>query len=241
MMNVLIFTGGKSAGTEKASLFFACGWKPDYIVCADSGLDSYERYRLAFPDVICRDPDFLVGDFDSISNENLLEKYSSCPRKIYSHDKDYTDTQLALMHARNEFGEDCSIAMVGGNGGRTDHFVFIFESYAGPFHPDIWLCEEEVLYFLGEGRTAALGGLSREDRISVARIPSCFYGQGPVFRGFDWEQSYGEGMASLSNRISSSWMEEGKSPEIQAVKGSFIVFVPYGGNISVKISSERKN
>ncbi len=237
-MNVLIFTGGNSAAIEKASLFFDGGWRPDYIVCADSGLETYEKYRMAFPEIICRDPDFLVGDFDSIENRNLLEKYSACRRETYSHDKDYTDTQLALMHARNEFGQDCSIAMVGGNGGRTDHFIFIFESYAGPFHPDIWLCEEEVLYFLGEGCRAELCGLSREDRISVARNPSSFCGEGPVFRGFDWNQSYGEGMASLSNRICSQWMEDGKSPEIEAVHGSFIVFVPYGRKVSVNVSAK---
>ncbi len=84
------------------------------IIAADHGLNAADRLNIKL--------DFIVGDFDSVS-EPILRKYQeiSTPIKTFPTEKDKTDTQiaieLALMHNAGE------IHIVGATGTRLDHVL----------------------------------------------------------------------------------------------------------------------
>lgn len=67
--------------------------------------------------------DLAVGDFDSLSKEELLRVKKEAKRMHTSPaEKDDTDTQLALEEALTIFPE-ARITIVGATGGRLDHFL----------------------------------------------------------------------------------------------------------------------
>lgn len=79
-------------------------------------------YGLTIADSINLELDYIVGDFDSVS-ETILEKYRnvSTPIQTFPKEKDKTDTQiameLALMHSPSE------IHLLGATGTRLDHVL----------------------------------------------------------------------------------------------------------------------
>lgn len=87
-----------------------------YVIAADSGYDTALKLGIK--------PDLLVGDMDSIENvPNTVELYR------VKAEKDDTDTMLAISIAE-ERGAD-EIVIVGGGGGRADHFlsnIFMLEA-----------------------------------------------------------------------------------------------------------------
>lgn len=84
----------------------------DYIICADGGLRHMKKWQ--------RNPDLIMGDFDSCDH-NLLAEYESRNIAVlrYPTDKDYTDTELALNEAIKRGGKE--IIILGGTGTRLDH------------------------------------------------------------------------------------------------------------------------
>ena len=86
----------------------------DLIIAADGGAE-YCR-------VLDFVPDYIIGDFDSIEQENL-QYFRSIGSKVIQHpaDKDYTDMELAVMHAQS-CGVD-EIFVFGGLGYRWDHSI----------------------------------------------------------------------------------------------------------------------
>lgn len=113
----LIIGGGKIdySFTEK----YLSEQKFDSIICADSGLDAAKKLGL--------DVNFLIGDFDSVQNENLsefieLNSLNSNTKYIrYPKEKDYTDMHLALEWAVSQ--KPSEIIILGATGGRLDHFI----------------------------------------------------------------------------------------------------------------------
>lgn len=109
---ILIITGGQISSSFLSDLVV----KESYsmIIAADKGLIVADQLNLPL--------DFIVGDFDSVS-ESVLKKYEerSTPIRTFPREKDKTDTQLAielaLMH--NPFGID----IVGATGSRLDHVI----------------------------------------------------------------------------------------------------------------------
>lgn len=84
----------------------------DYVICADGGGEFAYKYGII--------PDYLIGDFDSISEE-ILNFFTKNSVHIIRHpkDKDYTDTELCVYKAL-ELG--CmEICIAGGVGSRIDH------------------------------------------------------------------------------------------------------------------------
>jgi thiamine pyrophosphokinase len=63
-------------------------------------------------------PDFIIGDFDSISSK-ILDLYPRVPKKSFPADKDYTDLELAIAAANTE--EVKKIGIFGAMERRTDH------------------------------------------------------------------------------------------------------------------------
>jgi thiamine pyrophosphokinase len=84
----------------------------DVIICADGGAEYAKRLEIK--------PDYLIGDFDSISNETYEYFVSSGTAiEVFPTEKDYTDTELCINKALS-LGCD-QICIAAGIGGRLDH------------------------------------------------------------------------------------------------------------------------
>ena len=83
---------------------------PDFLVAADSGADAGLALGL--------EVDVIVGDFDSVSAQALA---AAGRHRRHPVDKDATDLELALREAQ-DLGAD-RITLIGGGGGRLDHFL----------------------------------------------------------------------------------------------------------------------
>ncbi|MFA9398607.1 MAG: thiamine diphosphokinase [Clostridiaceae bacterium] len=107
-MNCLIFSGGKSPNYKTVSKYL----DDSKIIAADSGGEFLYNNRIK--------PDFLIGDFDSISQE-ALDYFIDLDVDLIrlNKDKDYTDTYIAVQKAI-ELKPD-KIFIFGGTGTRLDH------------------------------------------------------------------------------------------------------------------------
>jgi thiamine pyrophosphokinase len=83
-----------------------------WVIAADSGLDHASRIGLGV--------DFLVGDMDSVDSGRLKEHRG--PVDLHPVDKEATDFELALRHAVDRPNIE-RIIVLGGRGGRIDHFL----------------------------------------------------------------------------------------------------------------------
>ena len=84
----------------------------DTVYCADSGLDHLLRWGIK--------PDLFVGDMDSVSEEGaLFLEHNKIPRKIFSSDKDMTDTDLVL----SIIPPDSDVILICSLTGRIDHVL----------------------------------------------------------------------------------------------------------------------
>ncbi len=79
----------------------------DFIICADSGYESALKLKI--------EPDILLGDMDSIKNIP-----SDIKKITFKAEKDETDTELALLYAKEQgFREVIILGALGGK--RRDH------------------------------------------------------------------------------------------------------------------------
>lgn len=109
---ILIITGG----TVEDEFLISLLQKTRYhmMLAVDFGLCTVDRLGLK--------PDYILGDFDSVT-ESVLKKYQSLstPIKTFPKEKDKTDTEiaieLALMH------HPTAIDIIGGTGSRLDHVL----------------------------------------------------------------------------------------------------------------------
>ena len=83
---------------------------PQLVVAADSGADIARSLGLT--------PDVIVGDFDSVTPAGAA---AAAEQRRFPTDKNATDLTLALAEARDRGAT--SITVVGGAGGRLDHFL----------------------------------------------------------------------------------------------------------------------
>lgn len=81
--------------------------KASYIIAADGGQNRAREFSLQ--------PDCVIGDFDSTT----LNEEFDCIYITYPSEKDITDTEAALAHAKEKgFSQ---VIVLGGIGGRLDH------------------------------------------------------------------------------------------------------------------------
>jgi thiamine pyrophosphokinase len=178
------------------------------LVAADSGLIAMEDAGLR--------PDWVIGDMDSLDDIRRLENYS--PRRIirYSHDKDYTDTELALAFLWEKGCDETWL--IGGGGGRTDHLLAIGALFDRDRSPDRWLTAAEDIRCLREGLSLTL---SPGGRVSVFPL-----GSGPWrarSRGLQWPLdgvAWRRGFFGISNTA-----PEGAF-SIRVEAGRFLVLTP---------------
>ncbi len=87
--------------------------KNDFIIAVDGGIAHLEKLKIL--------PHLMIGDFDSIK-PGLLRKYRELGINIkeFPQDKDYTDTELALIEAKKISD---SVILIGAFGNRIDHTI----------------------------------------------------------------------------------------------------------------------
>lgn len=113
MKKTLIITGG-DVNTEFAAKHYEKE-KFDYLIVADNGLQAAEDIGLT--------PDYIVGDFDSISPLKLYkyENRKDISIRRFLPEKDFTDTYAAIDIAVK--AGSFSIHILGGTGSRLDHTI----------------------------------------------------------------------------------------------------------------------
>lgn len=107
---IFVVTGG-----EQAALGPGASDSPyDFVIAADSGLDLAGSLGIR--------ADVVVGDLDSVS-PGALENARRSGVEIDAHpaEKDHTDLELALRRALVEAPSE--ITVIGGGGGRPDHWL----------------------------------------------------------------------------------------------------------------------
>ena len=108
---ILVITGGEPVG-ERADL--AAVMPYDLVVAADCGLERAIALGIQ--------PDIVVGDLDSASRHSVdLARHNGSEIDARAPEKDHTDFELALQRALEEDASE--IAVIGGGGGRPDHWL----------------------------------------------------------------------------------------------------------------------
>jgi thiamine pyrophosphokinase len=110
-MKTVIVSGGKAPSQDllESELEDATA-----LICVDSGGNCLKELGI--------EPDYLVGDFDSIKPEAFeYIKGTKCKIIEYPKDKDFTDTELALELAMRL--DSNSIVFLGTTGTRLDHVM----------------------------------------------------------------------------------------------------------------------
>ncbi len=105
-MTCIIFTNGIINNYK----FFQNDFKNHYIIACDGGLKHIHKLNIT--------PNILIGDFDSVDKE-LLCKYDFVEKIQYPTNKNFTDTELGLLHAKEKGYKD--VFVFGATGGRLDH------------------------------------------------------------------------------------------------------------------------
>ena len=124
----IVLTGGKAPSQDAVISLLA---KADRLVAADSGLDLAFSYGVS--------PDIVVGDMDSLANTDLLCEFAESDVRRYSHEKDETDTEIAIR-TLVEDGFD-KIGLIGGGGGRLDHLFAIYALFERQNRPRVWITD----------------------------------------------------------------------------------------------------
>jgi thiamine pyrophosphokinase len=120
----IVFAGGDEPTTPAVQDLPA----PAMVLAADSGLDHAHALGIAV--------DVVVGDLDSV-DPDVLEAARRAGAVVERHPaaKDATDLELALLAARDRGAAE--ILVVGGHGGRLDHFLANALLLAAPVFADV--------------------------------------------------------------------------------------------------------
>lgn len=238
--NIFVFTGGISPKPSMAYKFLKTLGEPDFIIAADSGLESLDLFNLKLkknytPNVIC-------GDMDSIKNIKLVKKYSARDLLEFPVYKDFTDTELALMLAKKarikssaRTQKKSTVTLIGGGGRRIDHLLGIYELFSSNIAPDFWLTDYQLLTFLPQNRSVSVLTKNKRDPVSVLRTTTSNVGGKIVSKGLEWEGNLfrKKGFPSLSNEISKEYSDKKNPAKIEAKEGDFVVATLYSAEIHV--------
>lgn len=169
--HAVVITGGYSPEKEIIEYYLH---NADYVIAADSGFDVALKNNIKV--------DFLIGDMDSVSAKEELKRLPEDKILIFSHEKDETDTELALNKAW-DLGYTDNI-LIGGGGGRLDHMVGILWLFEREKHPKKWVTDNETVSLIEhtyEG-DAVIG-----ERISL--FPLANLVEGLYSEGLKWDLS----------------------------------------------------
>ena len=129
-MQGVIYTGGEYPPFSQVRPYLH---HDRMLVCADSGYHSARAHHLV--------PDVIIGDFDSIG-----DAVPDIPRISFPRDKDHTDTELAIAHCKKN---GCTSTMlVGGGGGRIDHFLALLWLFEGEGRVNRWVLRNAMVEYV---------------------------------------------------------------------------------------------
>ncbi len=263
-MKILVFTGGEAPEPERARIFLqnflGTQKKPDYVLAADSGLETLRAWQAHYKDEYNFSPSLILGDFDSIKDKKILDSYDQSLVERSPSYKDDTDTELALKRAEDlsrglELAETrglpriiCAprskgafVTLIGGAGGRTDHFLSIYNLFGTKNAPDAWLCGEQVLW-KAEKTLFEISGLKAGDVISIARAFGKNRGGKIRSQGLEWENDLfrKNGMPSVSKTIKEKCARLGKPAQIDFLRGSFVLIAPLFASVRLGKCNTKK-
>ena len=207
----IIFTGGESPPPK--TIIAQLKGKTPFIVAADSGLIAAENSGFR--------PQYIIGDMDSLGDEDRLRFYPPECVKRYEHDKDYTDTELAMQAVINKGCDE--IWIIGGGGGRIDHIFGIRSIFEREIFPSRWITDTADIRCIdvNTGSPACLVSCSEKNaRVSVFPL-----GDGPweaKSKGLKWpldNLQWNRGLFGLSN------VAEKKDFSVTAEKGRFMIIM----------------
>ena len=216
----IIFTGGEGPPSPQILAIVKAanedaqaepGNKP-LLAAADSGLLLTERTGLQ--------PDWIVGDMDSLEPEHLA---GFPPEKVlkFPHEKDQTDTELAFSLLKDN-GCD-KIWIIGGGGGRIDQLFGIRALFERKSPPLRWITAGEDIYCLEGGSSAIPAELAAQTGGIISVFP---LGGGPweaESSGLKWPLAglpWNRGFFGISNAAPED------SFTIRAKKGRFMIILP---------------
>ena len=110
-MKTLIVTGG--AINKEVLIKNIENNKFNNIIAIDRGLEILEEIEIM--------PTHIVGDFDSIKNIDMLNKYKNVLIQKLNPEKDYTDTDTGMELAINLNSKE--VIIIGATGTRLDHTI----------------------------------------------------------------------------------------------------------------------
>lgn len=226
---IAVFTGGNAPKPKMCSKFFADCLPPDYVIGADSGIETLGVFRKYFRKMDFT-PDAILGDMDSLKNKKLLKEFSKkAAFEKFNPYKDFTDTELALILASKLRGPDSTVILTGGSGARVDHFMGIFDLFSSHIAPDFWLTESQVLILLRQDKTIKLLPEHADSPISILRTTESNTKGYLITKGLEWEcdKFRKAGLPSISNVISQKNFKSKIPVEITAKDGDFIVACDY--------------
>jgi len=129
-MNTVLISGGSI--NDDFALDFLRKRSPDCIIGIDRGLHFCYRNGIK--------PDYVLGDFDSI-DEDVMQYYKN-QKDIsvcrFPPEKDATDTQIGVEKAIAL--KSTSICLLGGTGGRLDHFWANVQALAFALRQGVCAC-----------------------------------------------------------------------------------------------------
>jgi thiamine pyrophosphokinase len=210
----IIFTGGQGPDTQIVKGLIEQETKGALFIAADSGLLAAVGAGIK--------PDWVIGDMDSLSDTQLLDSFP--PERVirFRHqDKDHTDTELAVFHAVKQGCND--IWIIGGGGGRNDHFFAVRSLFERDIFPCRWITDNADICCIDAdtARREVCCCLEKEAAVSVFPL-----GGGPwkaKSAGLKWPLDclfWDRGFFSLSNIAVNGEFT------IEAERGRFMVVLP---------------
>jgi thiamine pyrophosphokinase len=205
-MRGIVFTGGEGPPPEKGRRIAEGA---AMIVAADSGLGGAEAAGIR--------PDWIMGDMDSLDDIRRLENYPPERILFYPREKDYTDTELAFSFLVEKGCDE--IWLIGGGGGRADHFLALRSLFEREPCPRGWITAGEELLCLSAPEELACtldsGGLVSVFPLGGGPWEARSKGLVWPLEGLPWDR----GFFGLSNRAA-----EGNF-SIRAYKGKFMIII----------------
>lgn len=199
-MRIAIITGGSIHDD-----FVLCTLKKshyDYVIALDHGVDFCRRVKLK--------PDYILGDFDSITEEGLeymaAMKAEGVEILTFPAEKDETDTELGILKAKELFITQPSakeLDIFGATGTRVDHMLANIhllyscakdgvQAWMLDSHNKIYLCHNGAVIHNPENKEANLSLLPFKGDVEHLTI------QGTKYDVEDVTLKYGESLG-ISN------------------------------------------
>jgi len=188
----IIFTGGQGPKAQVVKGLLKNEAKGAMFIAADSGFQAALNAGVK--------PDWIIGDMDSIEDQSRLSAWP--PERVirHQHEKDFTDTELALSLAVEKGCED--IWLIGGGGGRIDHLFAIRSLFERELFPSRWITGEENIFCIDADTTHNELSCRLAVNASVSVFPLSSGPWEAVSKGLKWPLAglpWDRGFFGLSN------------------------------------------